>query len=460
MAGNRSGGSATLEQGNEKTGYENNAEERMENAATDFFKDLEAREPTLSNEIKSISGLTRMDEKDALTFRPGWKDQDAPVTEWERTAHLRSGYQPSWMRREDRATAGDISESFQKATAEMDLNEAREASRNLAGTLMSPVDEQTRTLRDAPGFVREGPGGEVRNDRSLDAMMKPFQEDLAERTTWVKGVVERGLVTKSEAQVQNGMEQMRLLQEDFKTIRDGGTDLHFHDTARQAEYEARSAERGQEIMERFHEFRERQSPEAYRNGRPSCEEMLAEVDRAERDRKETDAVPGTKPGSLEHDLWNFGDENLPGDMKLLERHIEREAAEGRPREETGETWGGAQEMTLWDLRAQRAEHAAEQKAEQKAGEHQQATEETVSPGRFQRAAQRVREQQQATEEAEEAAQRVREQQQAEPAEAGNETDKHLDHDRIDIRNQERRGKRFLGNEGKNSRRPDVSTRKP
>ena len=355
--------SPTLEYGHEETGYEDNPQERMERAANNFFKDLEAKEPALSNEIKSISGLTRMDEKDTLTFRSRWKDQDAPVTEWERTAHLRNGYEPSWMRQGDRETAGSISESFRKATAEMDFNEAREASRNLAGTLMSPVDEQAKTVRDAPGFLREGRDGEILSDRSLDAMMKPFQEDLTERATWIQGTVERGLVTKNESQVQYGMEQMRLLQEDFKTIQEGGTDLHFHDPALKAEYKTRCAERGREMLERFHEFREQQSPEAYRSGRPSCEEMLTETDRAEWDRKDTGAVPGTKPGSLEHDLWNFGEENLLGDMKLLERHMEREAAAGKHREEEiRETWGGAQEMTLWDLRSEQAR--------QKGNEHQ------------------------------------------------------------------------------------------
>ena len=357
----------TLEHRAEATDYEDDPHVRMEKAAGDFFKDLETRDKGLSGEIRNINGLTRMNDEDSAAFRPDWKDKKDPVTDWERTAHFRNGHETAWMAHGDRDAAREISASFQKATESMDFDEARQASHQLTKTLMAPVSEQARILQDAPGFVREGPGGEMQRDPGLDAMMKPFQKDLEERTAWIEGTIERGLATKNDVQVQDGLEQMRLLQDDFKTIRDGGDDLHLHNQGLRTEYENHREERGNDLLERFHTFRTEHAPGIYEKGVPSCEDMLSELDWSKWDRK------GEKENLKEH-LELFAGENLPGDMKLLEKHIERQAASGGAAVENHwKGWGGDQEMTIWDLKAQ-------ERGEAKTLDHQDpAKEQTESP---------------------------------------------------------------------------------
>ena len=332
----------------EKNEYQADPRERAEHTAAEFFRDLETRDQNLANEIRSISGLTRMEDKDAAVFRPEWKDRDTPVSDWERTAHFRNGHEPSWMREGDRDSARGIAESFRKATGDLDFDEARTASHNLTETLMAPVSEQARILQDAPGFVREGPGGALQRDPGLDAMMKPFQEDLEQRTAWIQGTIERGLVNRNDGQVQYGMEQARVLQEDFKNIGQGGGELNLLDPSLRAEYETRCEDRGRAMMENFHQFRERETEGVHEHGRPSAREMLAEIDRTEWERNS-----GSSPeGCLGNDLKKFGERNLPGDMKFMEEFMDREAASAGSQDRMNTTgWGGDQEMTIWDLRA-------------------------------------------------------------------------------------------------------------
>ena len=178
--------------------------EKMTLGAENFLDELRSLDPQLDDAIVRTSvEHRRLKDDDARAYRPDWEWKNAPIKEWDRTAHYRNGDIPPWMGEDPTKAAIYITESFHRSTTHLTEQESSQAGYHVAEILVTPINEQLNA---------------VKGDENLKALMNYIETDTHGLTEHIKMDLAQALSHNDDEKVQYTMERIAQIQEDFNQL--------------------------------------------------------------------------------------------------------------------------------------------------------------------------------------------------------------------------------------------------
>ena len=124
---------------------ESDLDHKLKTCATNFLTELQDQNPGLYDDLHDVVTNSRLENQKVLELRPDWISKDAPITDWDRTAHFRNGHLPDWIKPEKAEQAAvDITHAFNEASDHMTQDERRQSAEQLTELLARPTNYQTQ----------------------------------------------------------------------------------------------------------------------------------------------------------------------------------------------------------------------------------------------------------------------------------------------------------------------------